>query len=156
MAWDEASVELLERLVESGLTARDVAVEMTAELSQTFTVGQVMGKLKRMGLKLADHKPGKKPSAPATPATPQAAPQSPRTSVPAPPAAPAAPLRLPWDKVPANGCWFEVSGDQVRPADMKFCGRPRAPGRPYCQGHVDMTSHAPQPRGVSKWQRRVA
>lgn len=131
-----AAVSMFKELVGRGMKTHEIAAAMTAELKVTFTTGMCVGKLKRLRAKQ-----------PLQVTKPRPAPQvvRPPVEIIKPAAEPSSGHR--WDDVPSNGCWYELGGVDVRPVDMRFCGKPRAPGRPYCQEHVDVTSHPVPPRG---------
>lgn len=135
-----AAVPLLKELAERrDMKIREIADAMTAELKVPFTMGMCVSKLKHLRAKqlLRVTKPRPAPQVARPPA---------ETIKPPEPAAGPSPGHR-WDDVPSNGCWYELGGVDVRPVDMRFCGKLRAPGRPYCQEHVDVTSHPVPPRG---------
>jgi len=44
----------------------------------------------------------------------------------------------------SNDCRWPVG--EPRHPDFHFCGKPHAPGRPYCQEHWNMAFQPPRPR----------
>jgi GcrA cell cycle regulator len=44
----------------------------------------------------------------------------------------------------SNDCRWPVG--EPRQPDFHFCGKPHAPGRPYCQEHWNMAFQPPRPR----------
>lgn len=149
--WTDERVELLKKLWLDGQSASQIA----KQLGGGVTRNAVIGKVHRLGLagRAAPSRPIKRPAAPAARPRPAvAAPSAPRMVVVAPAPAATPPVSRAVAVAGERGsvgvlgletrmCRWPI-GDPTD-ADFGFCGKPAAPGMPYCEEHAKI-AYQPQ------------
>ena len=148
-SWPPAHVQAMTRLIEvERLTASQTAAALNALFDASYTRMSVIGKARRLGVKLERNTGGggqHKVKARLAPVPVVRAPQEPVRALPA--YEPGEPV--PFADLPATGCKWEVSGRVVPPGGHVFCGQQRVPGKPYCAHHLAL-AYVPGTRGKPK------
>jgi GcrA cell cycle regulator len=136
--------------IKAGLSASQIAGELSIRFKRLFTRNAVIGKARREKLQLqgGTNKPGPKPKKATTPAQrpdiairkAASAPKAP--AVPFTPRPDPRPGQVPLLELAADGCRYPNGTE----APYLFCNQPALDGLPYCVNHAALCYRAPDPR----------
>ncbi|MEL6372858.1 MAG: GcrA family cell cycle regulator [Pseudomonadota bacterium] len=164
MAWTDERVEILKKLWAEGLSASQIAGRLGE-----VTRNAVIGKVHRLGLsgrattsRLKSHRPRVRSNAKRTAKRRFDGKVSPLGALyggeAEPYVPPAEEIEIPLEErkyiqtLEANDCRWPIGDPQS--ADFHFCGKPKAPGLPYCECHARRAFQPPQARRKDRSDQR--
>lgn len=149
------AVEIIEELINDGRSAGEITEALNGQFDIVFTRSQIMGKVKRLKLKLRRGvllEERRREPPPPPPPRPKPTPdrkvsrfnpmikrQQAKPSFPPPAPRVSSHPGYRFADVPKNGCMFEITGDATPAKEFRFCGQPCFGGEAYCEAHFELT-----------------